>query len=74
MNNIEVIEAFGELGICDYCGKAHKNGFYISVLNKWYCTEDYENFIERAINHPEDRNIEEINYLRTLKLLNIKNE
>lgn len=73
MTSIEVANVFGGMGICDWCGCAHLEGYYISVLNHWYCKADYKMFLERAVNHAEDRNIENLNFMRVLNLLNIKN-
>lgn len=72
MSTPEVATVFGGMGICDWCGKAHTKGFYIAVLNHWYCKKDYEFFLERAKNYKEDRSIEDLNFQRVIKLLNIK--
>lgn len=69
MSRQEVAEVFGGCGICDYCGTLHDSGYYIAVLNHWYCKEDHERFLEHAHNYPEDRNIEELNFLRATHLL-----
>lgn len=68
----EVAKVFGGMGICDWCGEAHTNGFYIAVLNHWYCKKDYETFLARANNYAEDKPIEEMNFQRVIKTLNIK--
>lgn len=72
MSTPEVAAVFGGIGICDWCGEAHTSGFYIAVLNHWYCKKDYEMFLDRANNYEEDRQIEDLNFQRVTKLLNIK--
>lgn len=69
MSSLEVGSVFGGMGFCDWCGEDHTNGFYIAVLNHWYCKKDYEMFLDRANNYDEDRNIEELNFLRATNLL-----
>lgn len=29
--------SIGSLGICDYCNNKTTKGYYIAVLNSWYC-------------------------------------
>lgn len=73
----EVLNTFdGSLCICDYCNaaattKTGMGGYYISVLNSLYCEKCYNEWESRAENHPEDRKIEERNYLNTRKKLNV---
>lgn len=59
---LEMSEAVGSLGICDYCNKRSRNGYYIAVLNKWYCPKCWEEFKKRAVWHPEDAMIEDRNF------------
>lgn len=53
---------FGGIGICDSCNESDFKGYYIAVLNSWYCTACYEDWSERANRHPEDEEIENRNY------------
>jgi hypothetical protein len=70
-----LIEKLKSPGICDYCNIQPKfGGYYIAVLNKWYCENCYQEFIERAKVYPEDKIIEERNFKIMCKLLNIKTE
>lgn len=67
----ELVEKLGEhgaVGICDYCGKAASNGYYIAVLNSWYCPHCYIEWYNRATYYKEDKNIEErnFNYFKSL--------
>lgn len=51
--------------ICDWCGKPQlpsDKGYYISVLNQWYCEECFNEWKERAVWYPEDADIERKNF------------
>ena len=72
MSRTEVNQVFGGFGICDYCSTIESEGYYIAVLNHWYCEKDYKRFLENAINYPEDQRIEKINFVNTKQLLNLK--
>ncbi|HCD9234555.1 hypothetical protein OZ664_05465 [Elizabethkingia sp. HX WHF] len=67
----EVNNAFGGLGICDACNCSAFHGYYIAVLNSWYCEEDYEKFMKSATNYPEDHKYESKNFDNAKKLLKI---
>ena len=56
--------ALGEytLGRCDMCFSAPENGYYIAVLNQWFCKDCYDKWLETAEYYPEDRKIEIRNY------------
>lgn len=28
--------------ICDHCGETSENGYYVAVLNRWFCPACYE--------------------------------
>ncbi len=58
----EMFEAVGSPGVCDYCGERPKGGYYIAVLNKWYCPKCFEDFKKRAKWYPEDAVVEERNF------------
>lgn len=61
----ECIKAFGagSLGICDRCGQpSFGAGYYVAVLNCWYCPSCYDDWMKRAIRYDEDIPIEEKNY------------
>lgn len=62
----KVIEASGEeiiniggLGICDHCGSMSTNGFYVAVLNRWFCPACFYGWYETATRYAEDIPIEE---------------
>lgn len=67
----ELCRAIGSPGICDYCGKPHEEGYYIAVLNSWYCPNCYERFIKCRKWHIEDANIEDRNFKYYSKLLGV---
>ena len=58
----EMFEAVGSPGICDYCSERHEHGYYIAVLNKWFCPKCWKEFKKRAVWYPEDAQIEERNF------------
>ncbi len=58
-------------GICDYCGGRPKEGYYIAVINKWYCAECFSNFKKRVRWFSEDAPIEERNFQYYGKLLGV---
>lgn len=57
----EMFEAVGSPGICDYCSERPEHGYYIAVLNKWFCPKCWKEFKKRAMWYPEDAQIEERN-------------
>ena len=67
----EMHRACGSPGICDYCGKPSENGYYIAVLNQWFCPKCYEEWKKDARYYPEDRPVEERNYQYYSKLLGV---
>lgn len=58
----EMFEAVGSPGICDYCSERPEHGYYIAVLNKWFCPKCRKEFKKRAVWYPEDAQIEERNF------------
>ena len=38
----EMYVACGSPGICDFCGEPSAGGYYIAVLNHWYCPKCFE--------------------------------
>lgn len=67
----EVNQAFGGIGICDYCNEASLNHNYIAVLNSCYCKKCYDNFCENATYYKEDSRVENINFERAKNALNL---
>ena len=58
----EMFYAFGSLGICDNCNDVSRDGYYIAVLNQWFCKKCFERFKSDAKWYPEDAQIEERNF------------
>lgn len=58
----EIYIACGGWGICDNCSSAPYKGYYIAVLNRWFCPECYEDWKEEAEWFHEDADIERKNY------------
>ena len=48
----------GPVGFCDSCGSIDDNGFYIAVLNRWYCPKCYEDWMKSSICYDEDSDYE----------------
>jgi len=63
--------AIGSPGICDYCGTPSEHGYYIAVMNRWYCPKCYEDFKKRAVWRHHDHVIEQRNYQCYGKLLGV---
>lgn len=64
---------FGEL-ICDDCNKSIKNEenvYYIPVLNRVFCKQCYEDWLNSATRYDEDINYENEHFEFYAKLLNI---
>ena len=62
----ELMDAVGSYEcICDWCDKTQPHngkGYYIAVLNHWYCEECYKQWISRATYYPEDADVERRNF------------
>lgn len=43
--------------ICDHCGHVHYGkGFYVAVLNRWFCPDCYQDWCKYAVNYATDNN------------------
>lgn len=62
----------GSLGICDSCNKGTHKGYYIAVLNSWYCPECYNEWQQRAERYDSDSDIEKKNFAFYADLLNME--
>lgn len=69
MSLVEVNQAFGGLGVCDLCCTSPQTGYYIAVLNSWYCPECYNRWVKNAKRYAEDINTEERNFERVKERL-----
>lgn len=67
----ELARAVHSPGICDWCGKRKPSGYYIAVLNHWYCPGCYAQWRVRAEYYHQDRVVEEKNYRMYARLLGL---
>lgn len=67
----ELYVAVGSPGICDNCCKPSSYGYYIAVLNRWFCPECFEEYKKRARYYPEDAAIEKKNFDYYAKMLGL---
>lgn len=65
-----ILSQLGMPGICDSCNNTPEEGYYIAVLNRWYCQTCYDEWYQRANNYPEDREYEKKNAARMELALN----
>lgn len=59
---VEKLSIYGALGICDFCNGTNNKGYYIAVLNHWYCPECYESWLKRAKYYTSDSAVENRNF------------
>lgn len=59
---LELYAVCGSPGICDWCAQPRRKGYYIAVLNQWYCAECFEDWKKRAKYYPEDADVERRNF------------
>ena len=58
----ELYAACGGPGICDYCGRPSDRGYYIAVLNQWFCPGCFNQWKLTARYYPSDAHIEQKNF------------
>lgn len=46
--------SIGGLSVCDCCNSLMDEGFYIAVLNRAYCQQDFNRWLKSAIRYDED--------------------
>lgn len=72
----ELMNAVGtDLCMCDWCNKGclpSDKGYYIAVLNQWYCEKCYTEWAESAVWYPEDADVQHKNFEFYAPLLGIK--
>ena len=59
------------VGICDSCGESKESGYYIAVLNCWYCKECFYRWYYRAKYYPGDAEIENRNFELYRQILDV---
>lgn len=63
--------SFGGMAICDFCNNTAAKGYYIAVINSWYCPECFEAWKKRAHWYQQDALIEMRNFKTYAKILGI---
>lgn len=59
---VSKLAQYGCIGVCDSCMSSPEVGYYIAVLNQWFCKECYEEWLQRAKRYSEDIRYEEMHY------------
>jgi len=65
-------QKIGGNSTCDWCGEISTDGYYISVLNMWYCDKCYNDWLQRAKRFESDILIEEKNYSKMCHFFKIE--
>lgn len=65
------LSEYGCVGICDSCGESKESGYYIAVLNCWYCKECFYRWYYRAKYYPGDAEIENRNFELYRQILDV---
>lgn len=55
--------------VCDNCLDSPDTGYYVAVLNQWFCPSCYTRWIKSAKRYKEDVWIEEKNYEYYMSIL-----
>lgn len=58
------------IGVCDSCMSSTEVGYYIAVLNRWFCKDCYNEWMQRAVRYTEDIPYEERNYETYKRIFN----
>jgi len=61
-------------GFCDSCIEKPTTGFYIAVLNSYYCKTCFQEWQTRAIRYEEDLSFELKMYNRMVKRFELKEQ
>jgi hypothetical protein len=61
----------GGIAICDYCNNSSYTGYYIAVLNSWYCDECFNDWYSIATYYKEDASTEERNFNHYAQILGV---
>ena len=59
---VEKLAEYGSVGVCDSCMTCPEVGYYIAVLNQWFCKECYDEWMQRAVRYRADIPYEERNF------------
>lgn len=66
---LERLSIYGCQGICDGCLSSPEIGYYVAVLNMWFCKDCFDEWYRDAGRYQEDIPIEEKNYENYKRLL-----
>lgn len=59
--------------ICDHCNETAETGYYVAVLNRWFCPACYEDWYKGATNYATEHNadgwVESKNFASFVRLL-----
>ena len=53
---------YGAMGVCDRCNGITSTGYYIAILNQWFCPDCYQDWYHGTKRYPEDVAIENNNF------------
>ena len=67
---VSKLAQYGCIGVCDSCMTSPEVGYYIAVLNQWFCNECYNEWMQRAVRYTEDIPYEERNYETYKRIFN----
>lgn len=70
--NLSEALVLGGIAICDSCNKSSFTGYYIAVLNRWYCDKCFVSWYKMAKRYSEDTIIEEYNFKRVSSLFDLQ--
>ena len=67
------LSEYGCIGICDNCGSSDcKEGFYIAVLNSWFCSKCFYEWYAGATRYKEDERFENDKFELYKSVLNVR--
>ncbi len=55
---VEKLGHIGAIGICDFCASSPEQGYYVAVLDQWYCPKCYNRFIRENQPNTDDKRFE----------------
>ena len=71
----ELMDAYKtQFCVCDFCGTPalpSDKGYYIPVLNHWYCGKCFEDFKSDQTWHPEDKGFEDYQLEKAKRFFNL---
>lgn len=69
---LDKLSRYGSLGICDSCMRPASVGYYIAVINQWFCEDCYKDFLKTIDRYEEDERIENKNFEHYCKIFNVE--